>query len=198
MKTDLKLTGFAKRSLEKKKAILVAARELFFQKGPVKTSMAEIAARASVSQVSIYNYFLDKNKLIEIVVTEHLEKSLAAAEKILDLELPFREKMARFFSLGEKKDLGINDDSLGQFNWQDPKLRQIYNAFVTEKQIPFLLRFIEMGKQEGAIKQELANDAIMAYFMANMSIYQDKDFLRKGTQYISSLTHLFFYGLLGK
>ena len=60
------------------------------------------------------------------------------------------------------------------------------------------MRFIEMGKSGGAIKKDLSDDAIMAYLSANMSIYKNPNLFKKGKDYLISLSHLFFYGLLGK
>ena len=51
------MNGFEKRRLKKKNSILIAALTLFKQYGYRKVTVAEIADKASVSQVSIYNYF---------------------------------------------------------------------------------------------------------------------------------------------
>ncbi|MDR0433692.1 MAG: TetR/AcrR family transcriptional regulator, partial [Gracilibacteraceae bacterium] len=57
------MNGYEKRTDVKKKAILAAARELFAARGLRDVHVNEIAKLANVSQVSIYNYFGDKNSL---------------------------------------------------------------------------------------------------------------------------------------
>ena len=56
------MDGFERRRQNKKNSILKASLKLFKQYGYNKVSVAEIAKEASVSQVSIYNYFKSKEK----------------------------------------------------------------------------------------------------------------------------------------
>jgi AcrR family transcriptional regulator len=56
------MDGFEKRCQNKKEAIM-ASLELFEKFGYNKVTVAEIAKRASVSQVSIYNFFESKENL---------------------------------------------------------------------------------------------------------------------------------------
>ena len=117
---------------------------------------------------------------------------------IFKKDIPFQEKLVLFFELGNETKDDITDRGLKNFDWQNPKLQAIYDRFSTERQVPFLMRFIEMGKSGGAIKKDLSDDAIMAYLSANMSIYKNPNLFKKGKDYLISLSHLFFYGLLGK
>ncbi|QSR36209.1 hypothetical protein CFI10_14665 [Marinobacterium iners] len=52
----------------KEVAILDAARELMFTKGPAKLSMEAVARKAGVSKVTLYNRFSNKNVLIEVLI----------------------------------------------------------------------------------------------------------------------------------
>ena len=192
------MDGFKRRTQAKKQNIIDVASALFFAKGPSKTTIAEIAQKAGVSQVTIYNYFANKDALLEHIVHEHLDFSLQKAEQVLEMNVPFKVKMEHFFSLGENTKNEISEESLSNFDWKNQKVQAIYNKFLIERQIPFLIRFVELGKAEGAIKKDLSNEAIMAYLQANTSIYRDPALLSKGKQFLASLSHLFFYGLLGK
>lgn len=190
--------GYARRTRRTKAAILSAARSLFLTRGPLATSMADIATHAGVSPVTIYNHFDGKEELLGIVVRAHLDAQLTKAESILDLELPFEEKVARMFALGQPEDEAVSDQSLASFDWADPKIQAIYDRFLTERQVPFILRFLEMGKREGAIKEDLSVEAVVAYMTAFRAISRDPALLQKGKNYLASLSHLFFYGLLGR
>jgi AcrR family transcriptional regulator len=166
--------------------------------------MADIADEAGVSPVSIYNHFAGKDALLEIVIREHLEASLSRAEAVFDLELPFEDKVRRLFAPtdaagpADPAHSGPTDEALAGFDWSDGKIRSIYESFVAERQVPFLARFVEQGKAEGAIDPALSTDAILAYFDANMAIYRRDDLLSKGSEYLRSLSRLFFYGILGR
>ncbi len=57
-------------SIEKQKAILKAALELFAEQGFHAAPMAQLANQAHVGVGSIYRYFKDKNELIEALYEE--------------------------------------------------------------------------------------------------------------------------------
>src|ERR1700691_2537875 len=63
MKADLE-----SRSDRKRKALLLAATELFLEKGYDSTSMDDVAARAAVSKPTVYKYFSDKERLYGEIV----------------------------------------------------------------------------------------------------------------------------------
>jgi AcrR family transcriptional regulator len=192
------MNGYERRTRATRRRILDAARSLFMARGPTRTTVSEIAREAGVSPVTIYNHFDGKHGLLETVVREHLESSLGRAEAVLDLDVPFAEKLERFFALGEDAGAEWSDESLAGWDWSDEAVRSIYETFVAERQVPFLRRFVELGKAEGAIRPDISTEAVIAYFHANMSIYRDEELLSKGRAYLSSLSHLFFYGLLGR
>lgn len=56
------------RSERKRKALLLAATELFLDKGYDGTSMDDVAAKAAVSKPTVYKYFADKQRLYEAIV----------------------------------------------------------------------------------------------------------------------------------
>jgi TetR/AcrR family transcriptional regulator, mexJK operon transcriptional repressor len=66
------------RSGRKRKAMLLAATELFLDKGYDGTSMDDVAAKAAVSKPTVYKYFSDKERLFAEIV-------LATTSEIDDL-----------------------------------------------------------------------------------------------------------------
>lgn len=56
------------RSDRKRKALLLAATELFLDKGYDGTSMDDVAAKAAVSKPTVYKYFSDKERLYAEIV----------------------------------------------------------------------------------------------------------------------------------
>jgi TetR/AcrR family transcriptional repressor of mexJK operon len=56
------------RSDRKRKAMLLAATELFLDKGYDGTSMDDVAAKAAVSKPTVYKYFFDKERLFAEIV----------------------------------------------------------------------------------------------------------------------------------
>lgn len=77
------------KDMEKHKAILEAALDLFAAKGFIKTSMDEIARQAGVSKLTLYSHFEDKEKLF-----------LCALEKRCFEDMPLGLMDEQFHGLG--------------------------------------------------------------------------------------------------
>jgi AcrR family transcriptional regulator len=78
------MNGFEKRRLKKKNSILITALELFKQYGYRKVTVAEIADKASVSQVSIYNYFKSKENLKQELLIKLMDDYYLEISNILE------------------------------------------------------------------------------------------------------------------
>ena len=81
------------RTNNKKNSIINATIQIISKKGYNNTSIKEIAAKAMVSQVSIYNYFGSKENLtIEALKTIVID-SFNNANKLLKKDIPFEERV---------------------------------------------------------------------------------------------------------
>ncbi|MFF5313713.1 TetR/AcrR family transcriptional regulator [Streptomyces massasporeus] len=71
-------------STQKRAAILTAARELFLSDGFDRTSVDAVAARAGVSKRTVYDYFGDKQTLLQAVVDGVGQSLVSTIRRILD------------------------------------------------------------------------------------------------------------------
>lgn len=192
------MNGYEKRTTIKKSAIVDAARELFFSRGINDVSIKEIAALAKVSQVSIYNYFGDKNTLAKATFLSIIEEAIVEYENILKSDIPFTEKLNTIMK--HKEDLANNilrshfDDQA----WDDQALRQIFEETVKERAILLYRDFIELGKREGEIDRTIPTDAALDYMALSLSVFQHPEFLGMDTTYKTGMRKLFLYGLFCK
>src|SRR5690606_87480 len=74
-------------SVQKRLAILDAARELFIRDGYELTSVDAIAARAEVSKRTVYDHFGDKERIHTAVLERVNERLTATIQAALDEEL---------------------------------------------------------------------------------------------------------------
>jgi TetR/AcrR family transcriptional repressor of mexJK operon len=75
------------RSVQKRLAILDAARDLFIRDGYELTSVDAIAARAEVSKRTVYDHFGDKERIHTAVLERVNERLTATIQAALDEEL---------------------------------------------------------------------------------------------------------------
>ena len=96
------MDGFEKRREQKKRDILNAALALFMEYGLQKVSITEIAKKANVSQVTIYNYFESKENLVRLVFKFYVDQIWDEQKHLLVNDLPFNEKIKKIIRDTEK------------------------------------------------------------------------------------------------
>jgi TetR/AcrR family transcriptional repressor of mexJK operon len=72
------------RTVQKHRAILDAAREVFLTSGYRGASMDEVAAIAQVSKVTVYKHFSDKRSLFTSVITSAIDEAEQATHSLVD------------------------------------------------------------------------------------------------------------------
>jgi len=192
------MNGYERRTKAKKDSIINAAWELFSERGITDVSISEIAAKAKVSQVSIYNYFGDKNALAKELLVSYLDKTIKGYDEILEKEIPFSEKLKLIMDSKYKATAELSHSAFSEYAWEDKTLQQVYKEAANSKAISVYTKFIELGKKEGAIDKSIPTDAILAFLLSSVSIIEQSDYLKTSPQYKMGILRLFFYGLLGK
>lgn len=192
------MNGYEKRTKAKKESIINAARELFTERGVTDVKISEIAFKAGVSQVSIYNYFGDKNALAREVLTAFLDKAIKEYEEILERDIPFAEKLKIIMDKKHDAVIEASRSYFSRYAWNDKTLQQIIKEATTVKAVSIYTRFIQLGKDEGAIDKDIPTDAILAYLFSTVSIMQYPEYLKTSIEYKMGIFRLFLYGLLGK
>lgn len=173
------MDGFERRRQEKKRAIIEAAVELFNQHGFDRVTVAEIAKKAHVAKVSIYNFFESKDNLRREIIKETLDESLNRFVDLIAEEKSFVHKIQEYLEFRIK--------FLPKYNYQfffdsieiDPILRNYFHGY-TEKNKQLIMSFIEEGKREGYFSSKISNEAISvyidmyhSYFLNNRTIISD-------------------------
>lgn len=185
------MNGFEKRRQEKKDAILAAARDLFMKKGLDTVKITDIAKKACVSKVSIYNYYGSKDELARQVLCAILENSLLDFKKFLKRDISFKEKFEILYEIK----IGVTETHESFYRLlSSPKMQQYLSEYYEAISKPLLIEFIEQGKQEGYIDSKLSNEALLMYYESSKIIAS----IEADSKLRSELTRLFFYGFRGK
>ena len=191
------MTGYEKRTAEKKQAILDVSRELFSARGIQDVSISEIAGKAGVSQVSIYNYFGDKKALAKEAFISYIETAMEHFDQILLSELPFQQKLELIL---QGKSNMISQIAVSNFDEKaldDESLRHIFQEALIEKASEMYIKFISLGKREGAIDSTLPTEAVLLYLLSSMSVISSASFLASDKEHKMGMIHLFLYGIIG-
>ena len=195
------MNGFERRKEQKKDSIRRAALELFQDYGFKKVSINDIAQKAGVSQVTIYNHFGSKDELVRDVIKNLFYSMLEKYRGIVKEEKPFLQKLEAI--VFDKSEL------IGQFQGelrqtvlsQDLEMRQFVESIWQGEVNQLLIDLFEDGRKQGYISPDLSQEAILTYYeifrqgMFNSPHVQAK--LEQNPKLVRELISVFTYGLNG-
>ncbi len=193
-----KMDGFEKRREQKKRDILNAALALFMEYGLQKVSITEIAKKANVSQVTIYNYFESKENLVRLVFKFYVDQIWDEQKHLLVNDLPFNEKIKKIIF---EKGIAANQISERFFQdfMKDYASGQSYVEEVYQKEaLPLFIKLFNEGREQGYIDSEISDEAILFYLKMFQEYLQREDVATMTLPIAEDLTKLFFYGIAGK
>ncbi|MDR1599094.1 MAG: TetR/AcrR family transcriptional regulator [Oscillospiraceae bacterium] len=156
------MDGFVKRRNDKKDSIVRAAMELFVQYGFERVTMTEIAEKARVSKVSIYNFFESKDNLRRVIAQDIMDASLARTAEIVRSDVCFDEKIREYLS----RRTVYAEHGVYNFFFEavegDGTLRRRLDEFSAANEL-LILQLIKEGKDAGRLAPNISNDAIEIY-----------------------------------
>ncbi|MFA5015540.1 MAG: TetR/AcrR family transcriptional regulator [Actinomycetota bacterium] len=153
------MNGFERRRQQKKDSILKAAKELFNQYGYNKVTIAEIAQKASVSQVSIYNFFQSKENLKQVLLKKLVNDSFIGLKQIMGSQVSIKIKFEKLFSFK----INFLKDLLNHFppkniesNTHEEKAAEEINKKIESH----IYDLVEDGKKQGLLDNSISTQAI--------------------------------------
>ncbi|WP_059104060.1 TetR/AcrR family transcriptional regulator [Shouchella shacheensis] len=192
------MDGFERRREQKKQQILEAALTLFLDYGIQKVAMTEIAKKAMVSQVTIYNYFDNKHNLVHEVFVYYVNKAAKDFEDIVYSDLPFPEKIKQVIFNKREASQQINEEFyrylMKEYTTGSGYIQTVYE----EKAVPYLIDLLEEGRAQGHVDKSLSNEAIFFYLSMASDYVQREDVYEKILPLTEEITKLFFYGIAGE
>ncbi|WP_455450582.1 TetR/AcrR family transcriptional regulator [Streptococcus salivarius] len=192
------MNQYQKTTEKKKQAIVQAALRLFKDKGFKETSIKSIAEAAEVSPVSIYNYFGSKDNLVTLCVDDLFEEITQKAEDILNSHLDFQTKLDQAFDLCQEKMSQQISDYFQDKMVKDPALSSLLTKAITAKKRDIYRAYIELGKKEGLIAEDLSTELVLNVMDALNGMgnqLADSDNLETEVEQIHSI---FLYGIFGQ
>ncbi|CAM4288197.1 TetR/AcrR family transcriptional regulator [Paenibacillus tarimensis] len=194
------MDGYQLRTEKKKEKVRQAAINLFTSYGIEKVSLAEIAKKANVSPVTIYNHFGTKDELVKEVIRSYLQQEWE--DRVATTSQPgisYPAKIERLIFETTDVSRKLSPDFLNAL-MQDDGIRGVIEELYREY-IPFMVGLLEEGKREGYIDPSISNESIMAYLnilqnaMNQFEFSPDKE---KNSKLAEDLSKMFFYGLLNR
>ena len=196
------MDGFERRKEQKKENIRRAALELFKIYGMKKVSINDIASRAAVSPVTIYNHFGSKEELVRDVVKQLILSLQEKYQAIIEGEKPFLEKLELIVFDKTQIAREYNGEFIQRAISNDPEIQQFINSIWERKVNRLMIDFFEEGKRQGYINPELSQEIILLYteifrqgLMAHPGLFAAPE---HNVRLIRELSSVYLYGVMGK
>ena len=138
-------------SADKRRAVLDAARHLFFERGFAGTSMDDVAATAGVSKQTVYTHFSDKHRLFTELIENDVGQ-LDVAQHTLVTTMPDSDHIERDLRTYARFHLSVV---------MQPHLLRLRRMLIGEAE-----RFPELARAWFANGPQLSVDLFASWFVA--------------------------------
>lgn len=185
-----------------KERIITTAIKLWRETHNVqKVSLADIAREAGISQTTIYNNFQTRDGLVEEVIKYLIHQTLDKQWAVVRSNLPLPVKIQNIISTKTDTMRNIYSDVLAKLA-NDAATREYLDNMYQAEIKPIMHEIIEDGKQQGYIRPDMPEEAVMIYLdmlkdggMANTEKLKK---LMDNSELMLGLTRLIYYGLFQK
>ena len=197
-----KMDGFERRKEQKKDSIRRAAIELFRTYGFGKVSVFDIARKAHVSHVTIYNHFGSKEELVHDVIKTAISGLVEDSRSVIESDRPFLEKL-ELIVLNKAETAGQYQGELMRTVIRDnPVMQRFVESLWTQEVEGLIHELVDEGKKLGYIDEELSWEAVWYYFeIIRRGALASADSLvniKVDDKLARDLNQLFLYGLVSK
>lgn len=195
------MNGFERRKEQKKDNIHRAALELFRAFGFRKVSINDVAQKAGVSPVTIYNHFGSKDGLVREVIKNLFHIMIARYRDLIREEGSFLEKLQAIV-FNKSQIAGQFQGELAQAALsQDFEMRQFVESMWQGEINQLLLELFEDGRKQGYISPDLSQEAILTYYeIIRQGLYNSPHIqarMEQNPALLRELISVFTYGLNG-
>lgn len=179
--------------------IIKSAKKLFWKYGIHKVRVEEICKEASISKMTFYRYFKNKDEVAEKVIENFTQSYLDNYQRIMDNDVPFKFKAQKLVELEHETVIGISQEFIKDIYQKDhnkliDKLENFRNTVISDMMFEF-----KQAQIKGEIRKDLNLD-FMLYMLndINDKILDEKlnKMFPKKEDLIMQLTNFFFYGIL--
>lgn len=178
---------------------VTTAKALFWKHGIRRVTIEEICREASVSKMTFYKFFKNKDALAEYLLINLLTEWNDQYREIMKKEIPFASKIKMVIALEQKASENMGEEFFNDiFNNEYPELQKLINESRESYHAEIVEDMIQ-AQQRGEIRKNIKPEFLL-YQLKDISdkvmdenlskLYPSKQDL------IMELTNYFFYGIL--
>jgi AcrR family transcriptional regulator len=184
---------------DKFKAIVYAAKSLFWKHGLRRVTIEEICQEAGVSKMTCYKYFSNKTAIAKYLIEEMFESGIIAYKEIYNSDIPYEEKVKKVLDLKMSNTHEMSQELLDDI-YKNPD-QELFETIeiIKKRMIGIYLGDIRDSQKTGEIRSDVKPE-FMLYFLNNLTeMLTDSrlvDIYPNPEQMISEVMTFFFYGIM--
>lgn len=145
----------------RKREILLAARELFVNKGYEQTSVNDILHVVDIAKGTFYYYFASKEEVLETIIVDIVEEGARRAEQLLrDRSIPLVNRIMMAIMAQTPEFEGSDEIREELHKVENAKLQQLYLRTMLQRMTPVLEPPIAEGIELGIFQTEYPTECI--------------------------------------
>lgn len=186
--------------MEPQERIVNKAHELFMRYGIRSVSMDEVANNLGISKKTIYQFYADKDALVEDVID--IEVKANQCECILHKQKSENAIQEIFMAVDMMLEVvsKINPTVLFDLEKYHPKAFKKHNEFKNNFLYTIIKENLDWGKAEGLYREELKTDILARFRLASIFLVFNPEFFPLGKHslpgVITEITDNFLNGLV--
>ncbi|WP_186431459.1 TetR/AcrR family transcriptional regulator [Clostridium sp. BSD9I1] len=194
--------GDTQQKTDKKKVvILAAANDLFRHYPPSKVGIRDIAMKANVSVVTIYNHFQSKERLVLELIKQVVNGQIEVLKDITDSDSAFETKIETIVFKQSQLVSSFHPEFVNLMV-SDPEISKYLTDIYQETLMKLFTDVIAHGKAEGYIDPILPDSLVISIMQLFNKDIQSKDSVLLSNHHISDIhtkiLEIMIYGFSGK
>ena len=186
----------------KRENILSAARTLFWKYGIKRVTIEEICMEASVSKMTYYKHFKNKNEVARQVFTDLWIEGHSRYKKIMSKDIPFSQKVEQIISLDYQFSVEISKEFMKDIYHPDDQFGMV-DLLEKYQEIQFstLKKDLSKAQENGDIDKDMKIEFILFFLKRINKQLFDPELAKiypSTKDLVLALSKLFFFGITAR
>ncbi|MFA5527756.1 MAG: TetR/AcrR family transcriptional regulator [Peptostreptococcales bacterium] len=182
----------------RRREILIAARELFINKGYEQTSVNDILKIVNIAKGTFYYYFASKAEVLEAIILDIVEEGAIKAENILkNKSIPLVNRITMAIMAQAPEFEGSYEIEVEIHSVENTKLERLYLREMLKRMTPILQEPVIEGMEQGIFNMEYPTESIesvllLGHMMFDCNVFQweMEDYPRKIKAFLCNVEKL--------
>lgn len=183
------------------KAVLLAAKDLFWKYGIYRVTVEEICEEASISKMTFYRSFENKYHVADIILKDITSKSYTEMTDLFCSNIPFPQKINQFLSLKKEMARKVSIEFIKDLYAENEFTNSMKKYFeISQAKLMLIVKrsFVE-AKRDGWIRDDMKIEFILYMFESIGTLSKDEKLLSlfdNSEELTSVIVNFMFRGIL--